>query len=84
MKTVGVLEARNNLSQLIREVEDGTQDAVIIKRNERPVVKIVAFDSNKENTSRRIGIAKGKILYSDDWDSPEFNSEIADLFEGAL
>jgi antitoxin (DNA-binding transcriptional repressor) of toxin-antitoxin stability system len=29
------------------------------------------------------GCAKGKIVLADDWDSPETNAEIADLFENA-
>jgi hypothetical protein len=29
------------------------------------------------------GCAKGKIVLADDWDSPETNAEIADLFENS-
>lgn len=83
MVQVGVLEARNNLSRYVREVECGLENMVIIQRNGVPVAKIVPFEE-AQASSKRLGIAKDKTLYRGDWDSKELDAEIADLFGEAL
>ncbi len=82
MLQVGVLEARNNLSKLIRDVELGVEQAVVIKRNDTPVAKIVPVDGSEADA--RIGVARGAIRYTDEWDSLALNAEVANLFEEAL
>jgi prevent-host-death family protein len=83
MVQVGVLEARNNLSRYVREVECGLENMVIIQRNGVPVAKIVPFEE-EHASSRRLGVAKDKMLYRGGWDSKQLDAEIAELFEGAL
>ena len=80
MVLVGVLEARNNLSKLVRDVESGVESMVVIQRNGVPVAKIVPFDEPCAE-SRRLGVAKDRVMCRDGWDSDELNAEIASLFE---
>ena len=77
---VNMLEAKTNLSNLVRLVETGKEDAVIIARYGRPVAKIVIC--NDISTKNRIGIARGKLKTPKDLDAD--NHEIAALFGGAL
>ena len=70
---VSVREAATNLSNLIRLVETGKEETVIITRHGKPVVKISTY--NDTPVSKRIGVAKGKLKSPDDLD--EYNDEIA-------
>lgn len=78
---VNILEAKTELSKLIKLIETGKEDHIIIARYGKPVVKMTVY--NETPVSRRIGIAKGKIQAPDDLD--HYNEEIARLFgEGDL
>jgi prevent-host-death family protein len=73
---VNIHHAKTHLSKLIAQAENGEE--VIIARNGKPVVKLVPVVSKPKR--RLIGSAKGKIWISEDFDSPETNKEIEDLF----
>lgn len=75
---VSVLEAKTNFSTLVKLVESGKEDQIIIARYGKPVVKMVIC--NDTPVSKRIGVAKGKFKAPDDLD--KYNDEIADLFGG--
>ena len=77
---VNILEAKTNLSNLVRMVETGQEESIIIARYGKPVVKMVL--SNDAPVSKRIGIAKGKLKSPDDLD--KYNDEIAAMFGGTL
>lgn len=77
---VNVLEAKTNLSNLVRLVESGKEEGIIITRYGKPVAKIVVYTDVP--VSKRIGIAKGKIDSPEDLD--RYNPEIEVLFGGAL
>jgi antitoxin (DNA-binding transcriptional repressor) of toxin-antitoxin stability system len=77
---VSVLEAKTNLSKLVKLVESGKEDEIIIARYGKPVVKMVIC--NDTPISKRIGVAKGKIKAPDDID--KYNDEIVNLFGGEL
>ena len=77
---VNILEAKTNLSKLVRLVETGKEEIVAIARYGKPVVKIVTY--NEVPVSKRIGVAKGKLKSPDDLD--KYNDEIAEMFGGAL
>ena len=77
---VNILEAKTDLSKLIRLVETGKEESVIIARYGKPVVKLMPYTDVP--VSNRIGIAKGKIKAPADLDV--HNEEIAELFGGAL
>ena len=75
---VNVLEAKTNLSNLIKLVETGKEDYIIIARYGKPVVKIVTC--NDTSVEKRIGIAKGKLKSPENLD--QYNDEIAEMFGG--
>ena len=77
---VNIQEAKTNLSNLIRMVETGKEESVIIARYGKPVVKMVVY--NDVPTQKRIGIAKGKLKTPKNLDAD--NEEIAAMFGGAL
>ncbi len=77
---VNILEAKTNLSHLIRMVESGKEEQIVISRYGKPIVKIVVY--NDVPTSQRIGVAKGKMKAPEDLD--EYNDEIAESFGGLL
>ena len=75
MITANVLEAKNNLSGFLRMLETGQEDCIVIARHGKPVARLVPLEERKPR--RLLGIAKGEMLYGEDWDSDEFNAEIA-------
>ena len=77
---VNILEAKTELSKLIRLIESGKEDQIIIARYGRPVVKMTVY--NDTPASKRIGIAKGRLKSPDDLDRD--NGKIAQLFGGAV
>ena len=77
---VNILEAKTNLSNLVRLIETGKEEYIIIARYGKPVVKMVVC--NDIPISNRIGIAKGKLKSPMDLD--KYNDEIAEMFEGTL
>ena len=80
MVQVNMHEAKTQLSALVRQVEEGTQDRVVIARNGKPVAMIVEYDSSLAPAPQRIGIARGRRLVPDDWDFNEFDDEVASMF----
>ena len=76
MMQVNILEAKTDLSKLIRLIETNREDEIRVARNGTPVVKMTAIE--KKPVSNRIGIAKGKFTMPDDFDAD--NDYIADLF----
>lgn len=73
---VNILEAKTNLSNLVRLIETGKEEHIIIARYGKPVVKMVIY--NDTPVSKRIGIAKGKLKSPEDLD--QCNNEIAEMF----
>ncbi|HZU10863.1 MAG TPA: type II toxin-antitoxin system Phd/YefM family antitoxin [Pseudacidobacterium sp.] len=73
---INIHDAKTNLSKLIQKAENGEE--VIIARAGKPAVKLVPVPARPRR--RIIGSAKGKVWISDDFNSPETNMEIEDLF----
>lgn len=80
MLQVNVLEAKTELSRLIKLIESGKEDQIVIARYGKPVVKMSVY--NDVPVSNRVGIAKGKFDVPDDLDRD--NGEIEALFGGRL
>ena len=78
MLQVNVLEAKTDLSKLIRMLESNKEDIIQIARNGKPVVKMTSIKENP--ASNRIGIAKGKFRIKGDFDVD--NEAIADELTG--
>ena len=70
-KQVNVHEAKTRLSQLLAEVERGGE--VIVARNGKPVAKLVPIPQKKR---LRLGMWKGKIWMSPDFDAPLSDEEL--------
>jgi prevent-host-death family protein len=78
MESVNVYEAKTQLSRLLERVEAGEE--IVIARAGTPVARLVPLSKRP----RRVpGFWKGRIHFAPDWDSPEVNDEIADLFENS-
>ena len=75
---VNVLEAKTELSKLMRLLETQREDVVKIARNGKPVVEMKAIKNAP--VSNRIGVAKGKFTVPDDFDAN--NDEIAAMLTG--
>lgn len=75
-KAVNIHEAKTHLSRLIERVEAGEE--ITLARAGRPVARLVPFE--RPQTARKPGFWKGKLWLADDWDSPEVNAQIAELF----
>jgi prevent-host-death family protein len=65
-KTVGIHEAKTNLSKLLKNVEKGQE--VILSRSGVPVAKIIPFMLPQAN--RIFGKDEGKIWIAEDFDEP--------------
>lgn len=72
---VNTHEAKSRLSELIREVEAGSD--VIVARNGRPVAKIIAWPPRRSN--RVLGTWTGQVQVLDDIVASD--DEVTALFE---
>ena len=75
---VNVLQAKTELSRLIRLIETEREESIVITRYGKPVVKLTGITETP--VSKRIGIAKGKLTAPVDLDL--YNDEIEELFQG--
>jgi prevent-host-death family protein len=66
MKTVGIHEAKTNLSRLIKKACLGEE--IIIARGKEPVVRLVPIASRKGR--RKLGILKGKLSVGPEFFEP--------------
>ena len=70
-KQVNVHEAKTTLSRLLAEVEGGRE--IILARNGKPVAKLVPIPQKRR---LRLGMWKGKIWMSPDFDAPLSDEEL--------
>jgi prevent-host-death family protein len=77
MPTINMHDAKSQLSKLVEAVEKGEVDEVIIARNGRPAARLMPLQPRVE-TSRRIGIAKGRFVAPQDPQAGD--AEVAALF----
>ena len=76
--TVNIAHAKSQLSKLVREIESGAQDEIIITRNGNPAARLIPL--GRKTGGIRIGIAQGEFVVPDDID--ELNPVIARMFYG--
>lgn len=74
---VNVHAAKTHLSRLLERVEAGEE--ITLARAGRPIARLVPYQARRE--PRKPGLLKGQIWLAPDWDSPETNAEIAQLFD---
>ena len=78
MIQVNILEAKTDFSKLVRLIETGREEKIIIARHGKPVAKLTVYSDAP--VSRRIGAAKGLLTPPEDLDL--HNDEIDALFGG--
>lgn len=66
-------DAKTNLSRIIDRVEHGEE--IIISRAGNPVAKVIPLNPRAQRVRR--GSLAGRLVLSDDWDTPEVNDAIA-------
>lgn len=76
MRTINIHEAKTHLSRLAEEVASGEE--IIIAKAGKPVMKLTPLAAKR--TPRKIGLLKGKINMTDDFDAP-LPDELLDAFE---
>lgn len=77
---VNILEAKTNLSNLVRMIETGEEEVIIIARYGKPIVKMTIYQDTP--ISKRIGVAKDRLKTPVDLDLD--NAQIETLFGGEL
>lgn len=75
---VNILEAKTDLSKLIRLLESKREDYITVARNGKPVARITLI--NETPASKRIGVRKGKFSVQGDFDAD--NREIEEMLAG--
>ena len=79
MHMVTLFDAKTHLSRLVESLVEGKEDRIVISRRGKPVVTLTAL--RKADTSKRVGLARGRFNVPDDIDRS--NESIATLFTGS-
>lgn len=74
-ESVNIHQAKTHLSRLVERVEAGEE--ITLARAGRPVARLVPYRQRRE--PRRLGIWKGQVWMSPDYDAPL--PEIVEAFE---
>ena len=80
MIQVNMLEAKSDLSRLVRLLESKQEEAIYLARNGKAVVQMTLIP--KGPAGRCIGVAEGKFKVPDEFD--EWDEEVEDMFGGEL
>ena len=76
MTQVNMLEAKNDLSKLVRMLENKEEDIIYIARNGKAIVQITLIPEKPAHN--RIGVAEGKFKVPEDFAS--WDKEVEDMF----
>lgn len=77
MRQVNMLEAKTDLSKLVKALESGEEDMVCIARSGTPVVQMMLI--RKTPNKKRIGAAKGAFVVPADFQ--RWDEDVMDIFE---
>lgn len=77
MRQVNMLEAKTDLSKLVKALESGEEDMVCIARSGTPVVQMTLI--RKMPNKKRIGAAKGAFAVPADFQ--RWDEDVMDMFE---
>lgn len=67
MTQINMLEAKTDLSKLVKMLETKQEDVIYLARNGKPVAQMTLIP--QKTADKRIGIAEGKFKIPDDFDS---------------
>lgn len=80
MTQVNMLEAKTDLSKLVKMLETRQEEVIYLARNGKAVVQMTLIP--KKPVSKRIGVAEGKFKVPDEFDA--WDKEIEEMFGGEL
>ena len=80
MTQVNMLEAKTDLSKLVRMLETKQEDVIYLARNGTVVAQMTLIPKNQEK--KRIGVAEGKFKVPEAFD--EWDKEVEEMFGGEL
>jgi antitoxin (DNA-binding transcriptional repressor) of toxin-antitoxin stability system len=77
VKIVNMHQAKTNLSRLVKDLNTGVQNEIVIMNGKTPAARLVPYETKRK---RILGIDKGLFTVPDDFDEPL--PEIEKLFYG--
>ena len=80
MKQVNMLEAKTDLSKLVRMLETEQEDVIYLARNGTAVAQMTLIPKN--TGKKRIGVAEGKFKVPEAFD--ELDKEVEEMFGGEI
>lgn len=80
MTQVNMLEAKTELSKLIKLLENRQEDVIYLARNGKRIAQLTLVPQNANG--RRIGVAEGKFQLPDEFDM--WDKEIEEMFGGIV
>lgn len=72
-------EAKTKFSKLVHDATQGEE--IVIAKSGKPILKLVRYEAKKTKSKRELGFLKGKIKFSEDFDSP-LPPQVLKYFEG--
>lgn len=82
MMQVNMLEAKTELSKLVKMLENKEEEVIILARNGKPVVQMTLIPNQQKG--KRIGVAAGKFTVPDEDKFALWDKEIEEMFGGDL
>lgn len=80
MTQVNMLEAKTDLSKLVRLLETKEEDVIYLARNGTAIVQMTLIP--EQPVKKRIGVAEGKFLIPDEFDV--WDKEVEEMFGGEV
>ncbi|MCM1569582.1 MAG: hypothetical protein NC081_09060 [Roseburia sp.] len=80
MTQVNMLEAKTDLSRLVKMLETKQEEVIYLARNGTPIAQMTLIP--KEPANKRIGVAEGKFKVPDKFDL--WDKEIEEMFGGEI
>lgn len=80
MTQVNMMEAKTDLSKLVRMLESKQEEIIYLARNGTAVVQMTLIP--KKPASKRIGVAEGKFKVPDAFDA--WDKEVEEMFGGEI
>ena len=80
MTQVNMLEAKSDLSKLVKLLESKQEDVIYLARNGKAIVQMTLIP--KKPVGKRIGIAEGKFKVPDEFD--KWDTEVEYMFGGEI
>ena len=80
MTQVNMLEAKTDLSRLVKMLETNEEEVIYLARNGTAVVQMTLIP--KKPASKRIGVAEGKFNVPDEFDA--WDKEVEEMFGGEI